>query len=362
MIKKIVAFLFISISIVTAAEQSHTPISPNKWQEVLVSVYDLDESAKFYKEIAGYSQVWRGKENAEYLSHLGLDKGASAESMLLKSGNEEFGYVRLIKFSNVDQQVPTRPGARVWDTGCYTSIMVRAKNMQSIYDDAIKLNWWTETPITSLKFGTSDLRIVVFKGPQGQQVEAYERLSPPLPETFPEFERLSVPFNIMQSVKDRDATERFFREIIGYDTFFSGPPVTSAKEAQKQHKQTLQRIEDLKPTLEEAAAKLADAKRGREELGEGEEGETRAQKLAKLSEMNKKKAAIEKELETLKENDPAALADLEKELKLVTEAANRWTDNIFECKTYLVKKRGMDKKEAMKIIGITANFDCKCRM
>mmetsp|Transcript_106469 Transcript_106469/g.159255 ORF Transcript_106469/g.159255 Transcript_106469/m.159255 type:complete len:157 (+) Transcript_106469:291-761(+) len=125
--------------------------------------------------------------------------------------------------------------------------------------------------------------------------------------------------------------------------------------AQKTHEQTLKQVEELKPKVEEASAKLADAKRGREEV-EGAE-ETRASKLARLGQLSKKKAAIEAELETLKANDPAALADLEKELKLVTSAANRWTDNIFECKTYLVKKRGMDKKEAMRILGITSNFD-----
>ena len=45
--------------------------------------------------------------------------------------------------------------------------------------------------------------------------------------------------------------------------------------------------------------------------------------------MKKEKEVLEKELEGLKENDPQALADLEKEFKLVKEAAHRWTDNIF---------------------------------
>lgn len=52
-------------------------------------------------------------------------------------------------------------------------------------------------------------------------------------------------------------------------------------------------------------------------------------KLARLVELDKEKGGLDKELEGLKENDPQALADLEKELKLVTEAAHRWTDNIF---------------------------------
>lgn len=115
--------------------------------------------------------------------------------------------------------------------------------------------------------------------------------------------------------------------------------------AQKQHEATLQQIENLKPKVEEANAKLADAKRGREDVEEDGQ-ETRAAKLARLATLAKQKAEFETQLARLKENDPAALADLEKELKLVREAAHRWTDNIFECKSYLVKKRGMEKKEA----------------
>lgn len=129
--------------------------------------------------------------------------------------------------------------------------------------------------------------------------------------------------------------------------------------AQKAHEGTLKLIEDLKPKVEEASAKLADAKRGRED-DESEEGESsRAKKLTRLAELAKQKTDLQNQLTSLKENDPAALADLEKEYKLVKEAANRWTDNIFECKSYLVKKRGIEKKEANRLLGITANFDCK---
>ena len=163
----------------------------------------------------------------------------------------------------------------------------------------------------------------------------------------------SIP-DVHQSLIDDGLVEK---EKIGGSNYCWSFKAKKDRMAQKAHEQTLKQIEELKPKVEEASAKLADAKRGREEV-EGAE-ETRASKLARLDQLSKKKAAIEAELEALKENDPAALADLEKELKLVTSAAHRWTDNIFECKTYLVKKRGMDKKEAMKILGITSNFDCE---
>ena len=81
--------------------------------------------------------------------------------------------------------------------------------------------------------------------------------------------------------------------------------------------------------------------------------------MQRRSELKREIDGANAELSKLKQNDPQAIADLEKELKFVKEAADRWTDNIFSCKDYLVKKRGMMKKEANKYLGITDNFDCK---
>jgi len=110
---------------------------------------------------------------------------------------------------------------------------------------------------------------------------------------------------------------------------------------QLEHEETVRKIEELGKGIVEAEVKLADAKRGREEEEDGgngddgeEEGEkpmTRAAKMARRSELVKSVAEKTAELDKLKENDPQAIADLEKELKLVTEAATRWTDNVFAC-------------------------------
>lgn len=158
---------------------------------------------------------------------------------------------------------------------------------------------------------------------------------------------------------------------IGGSNYFWSFKAKKDRMAQIQYEKTLTLIDELKPRVAEAEARLSDAKRGREDDAEEEEEKSeetqmnevgtgsRAKKLARLSELGKQKASLEKELEKLKENDPAALADLEKELQLVTQAAHRWTDNIFECKSYLVKKRGMEKKQACKFLQISAEFDCE---
>lgn len=156
--------------------------------------------------------------------------------------------------------------------------------------------------------------------------------------------------DVNQNLVDDGLVEK---EKIGGANYFWSFPAKRDRKMQIDYEQTLASIELLKTKITEASAHLADAKRGRED----EDGE-RAKKLARLATLTKERQAAEEELDSLKENDPQALADLEKELKLVKEAANRWTDNIFTCKAYLTKKRGLDNKEAYRILGITSAFDC----
>ena len=135
---------------------------------------------------------------------------------------------------------------------------------------------------------------------------------------------------------------------IGGSKYFWSFPAKADRLRQLEHEETVKKIEVLKGEIKEAEVKLADAKRGREEEEEeegkkegqdddGEEEETkkppttRAAKMARRSELVKSVTEKTAELEKLKENDPQAIADLEKELKLVTEAATRWTDNVFAC-------------------------------
>lgn len=200
------------------------PITERPWQEAVVSVSDLDVTARFFREIGGYEVKWRGALDATAITAWGLPTEAGGEGLLLGPASEETGLLRLVRFDNAGRREPMRPGARAWDTGCYFSIMVRMKDMQAIYDDAIALGWWTETPITDLEFGTSKLKVVIYRGPDGVQVQGYERLEPALPDAIPPFERMTRPFNMMQMVRDRDASYAFYTDLLGFDTFYKGKP------------------------------------------------------------------------------------------------------------------------------------------
>jgi len=214
----------------SAAEVAEKPTSITRqvWQEAVVSVTDIDRTALFFIEIGGYESKYRGALSPSEIKAWGLPESASGEALLLGPPGEnsigEGGLVRLVRFDNAGRKEPTRPGSRAWDTGCYFSLMVRMKDMASVYDDAIAMGWWTETPITYLEFGESKLNVMVFLGPDGVQVQAYERLAPPLPPGIPEFDRFTRPFNIMQMVRDRDIAFDFFEQVLGFDTFYKGAP------------------------------------------------------------------------------------------------------------------------------------------
>ena len=145
------------------AQDRPAPVTEQPWQEVVISVSDLDVTARFFSEIGEYEEKWRGPVDASEIAAWGLPGDAGGEALLLGPPGYDRGLVRLLRFDNAGRKEPIRPGARAWDTGCYFSLMVRMKGMQSIYDDAIRLGWWTETPITYLEFGQSKLNIVIYR-------------------------------------------------------------------------------------------------------------------------------------------------------------------------------------------------------
>ena len=219
-------FSFLCLSS-TLAQDKLEPVTTQVWQEAVVSVTDLYETARFFREIGGYEVKWRGLLDASAIASWGLDESASGEAMVIGPPGYETGFIRLVRFDNAGPKKPMRPGARAWDTGCYFSLMIRVKDMEAVYDDAIAMGWWTQTPVADLAFGTSKLKVVVYQGPDGVQVQTYERLSPPLPKAIPKFERMAGPFNVMQMVRDRDVAYDFFTKTLGFDTFYLGKPYVS---------------------------------------------------------------------------------------------------------------------------------------
>ncbi|MEP3890253.1 MAG: hypothetical protein ABJN69_07280 [Hellea sp.] len=186
-------------------------ITQNPWHEVVINVAQFEDLTPFFQEIAGFEI---------------LDQ--TADELRLGAPNAESGFIRLKRIGDAP---PARPASsRAWDKGCYFSLMMRAKNLPSIIEDAAPLGWTPLTDMAYLEFGASKLHIVVLTHKSGMRVQLYERLNRPIPEGFTPFERISRPFNIMQMVEDRDVGYDFFQQKLGFDTHFYGPSYTSEKE------------------------------------------------------------------------------------------------------------------------------------
>ncbi len=142
------------------------------------------------------------------------------------------------------------------------------------------------------------------------------------------------------------------KEKVGTANYFFSFPAA-------EHRRLVSDLESLKESLASAKRKrselesaLSAAKVGRED-----DGGVRSSNLALLEALKKQKAALEAELGALADNDPVLITDLQKELRMCRDAAHRWTDNIFNCKSFLVNKKCVDRKEAEKYLGITSAFD-----
>jgi hypothetical protein len=107
-----------------------------------------------------------------------------------------------------------------------------------------------------------------------------------------------------------------------------------------------------------AAAELdAKLKALEAEKGGAAAAAARATKLARIEELKARGAALDKELAAHADNDPEVVKALQEKAKGAKLAADRWTDNTWALKSYLVKKFGRDPKEADKLLGITDSFD-----
>lgn len=192
-----------------ATDAAANPVVTQAWDEVRIGTYHNQDFARLFTEIGGYTAIYSDP----------------AVMMLQQDGN---GARIILEEMPMGAPQARAPDAASWEPGCYWSLMMRAKDVPSIVEDAKALGWEPKTPVAYLEFGPSKLNVVVLTHQDtGAQVQLYERLTTPLPEAYPDFERFGVPFNIMQMASDRDATYRFFTEELGFETFYHGEPYVS---------------------------------------------------------------------------------------------------------------------------------------
>lgn len=77
----------------------------------------------------------------------------------------------------------------------------------------------------------------------------------------------------------------------------------------------------------------------------------------KLDALKEEEKSIDALLNQNKANNPEELKSIKKQIEVNKQAVNRWTDNMFTVKQFLTKKKGMNGKEADKLLKIKEDFD-----
>lgn len=73
--------------------------------------------------------------------------------------------------------------------------------------------------------------------------------------------------------------------------------------------------------------------------------------------MNAEEKKIDEELKRYRNNDPVVIKEMNNMVDECVNAINRWTDNTYNCKSYVVKHFGRSSGEVDKMIDIPEDFD-----
>ncbi|KAJ1423919.1 meiotic nuclear division protein 1 [Ochromonadaceae sp. CCMP2298] len=159
---------------------------------------------------------------------------------------------------------------------------------------------------------------------------------------------------VQQTVKDMNQSlvDDFlvFSDKIGSANFFWSFP-SKAYQDQLVRKDTLQAAAaTVQQSVESLASQVEQARACRQGAG-------RAQRLRALEGIRAESRACDVQLEGLKGNDPEEIRKAGLAAVGNKASADRWTDNVWTIKAYLVKKKGMSGKEVDKMLHIDGTFD-----
>ena len=172
-----------------------------------------------------------------------------------------------------------------------------------------------------------------------------------------EVEKLGAKKGIVeQSIKDVNQglvdDGKVSTEKIGSGNFYWSFPSQQLVEKTGKLKSVKDKLAKSTSMRTEAEEKLVSAKQSRQPT------EYRTASLRRLSTLKKERATLLATIESQKENDPEQLEQRRKKLKTCKDAANRWTDNVWALKEWVVQKQQQMESSAFDAwVELPADFD-----
>ncbi|KDO16624.1 hypothetical protein SPRG_17873 [Saprolegnia parasitica CBS 223.65] len=122
--------------------------------------------------------------------------------------------------------------------------------------------------------------------------------------------------------------------------------------------QRKRKLEDLEARRDDLRAKLTHVQSSvAKHQSLQTQSDDRAERLAQLSALKSQADEMQKKIALLQENDPDLLKKLDAKAKVAKEGVDRWTDNVFNLKSWVIKKNSCSSAEVEKWLGIPDDFD-----
>ncbi len=187
------------------------------FQEVVFSVQNLGEQIEFFKKIAGWEVICQQTSQRNQTQFWGLPQTTTLDQAVLGNPGDHSGFLRLVKFKNIDQRL-IRSNGKAWDSGGIYDINLRASNLKDSFEQFVQNQWLPYSDPIRYQFGDFDVEEVILNGPAGINIAMMQRFAPPL-QGFPNLRKLSHVFNSTHICKDIERTYDFFVNQLGFKVY-----------------------------------------------------------------------------------------------------------------------------------------------
>mmetsp|Transcript_7644 Transcript_7644/g.7861 ORF Transcript_7644/g.7861 Transcript_7644/m.7861 type:complete len:221 (+) Transcript_7644:164-826(+) len=138
---------------------------------------------------------------------------------------------------------------------------------------------------------------------------------------------------------------------IGSSNFYWSFPSKASRDKVLQKETIQSTVESLLNSITSYKLKINEARKTRID------GSDRDEKMRQLLQLQLEDKHLSKELEKEAVNDPEEIHRIQSLATVCKNSCDRWTDNIWNIKRYLTKKKGMSGKEVDKMLFINGAFD-----
>jgi catechol 2,3-dioxygenase-like lactoylglutathione lyase family enzyme len=189
------------------------------FQEVVISVTDLDQATLFYRTVGGWRTLYRGAAAPELVAAWGLPERTKVIESVMQNPGDPLGFVRLVSVKGVKQE-RIRPSAQPWEPGAWAGMVLRARDVKAKYAQLLLHGWHGTAQPVEIKTPRLSALAAMFDGLAGESVLLQERLAPPL-DGFAASKELSAPVQMLEVVKDVDAAAAFYVDKLGFKVIAS---------------------------------------------------------------------------------------------------------------------------------------------